>query len=67
MDATLARTQILIIIAAILIHLVVLTWDMWAIFSGHEQHTISSVIRQWSKAYPFLPLMVGVLVGHLFF
>lgn len=29
--------------------------------------TVSAVILEWSKAYPILPFVFGVLCGHLFF
>lgn len=28
--------------------------------------TVSSVIHRWSTAFPVMPLLVGLLLGHLF-
>jgi len=35
------------------------------LFWGHE-YTVSYVLQSWSKHYPVLPLVIGILMGHLF-
>lgn len=39
-------------------------WDMYAHASGQE--TVSAVISDWSKSFPELPFIAGLLGGHLF-
>lgn len=44
----------------------IIAWDLmlgWGILEGR---TITSVIREWSKSFPLLPFLAGVLSGHLF-
>lgn len=41
-------------------------WDITAYATGQESSTVSSVFRAWSHAFPQLPLLVGLLLGHLF-
>jgi hypothetical protein len=37
------------------------------VLTSCNQPTVSMHIRDWSRAYPALPLLVGVVMGHLFF
>lgn len=52
-----------IIIIAAVVGLV--AWDIVAYFKGGGDATISELIWVWSKDYPFIPFLGGVLVGHL--
>lgn len=36
------------------------------VFGGNEA-TISACLWEWSKAWPVIPLVIGVLCGHIFF
>jgi len=38
--------------------------DIVAVYYGNP--TVSTVIQSWSRAFPILPLIVGILLGHLF-
>lgn len=40
-------------------------WDGWQLVLGNPGYTVSSVLRDWSTAYPILPFAIGLLVGHL--
>ena len=41
-------------------------YDVIAYVVGGLKATISAVIWDWSKRYPFVPFVVGILMGHLF-
>jgi hypothetical protein len=41
-------------------------WDVLVTYGGHPQDTVSNVIQQWSVMYPVLPLLIGLLIGHIF-
>jgi hypothetical protein len=47
--------------------LVILVYDAVANTSGGTLPTVSERIFAWSQRYPMLPLLVGVVIGHLFF
>jgi hypothetical protein len=41
-------------------------WDLAVLAAGHSADQISRIILSWSRALPILPLLVGILLGHLF-
>lgn len=41
-------------------------WDIYAAYRGQGVEPVSVVIQDWSRRWPILPLLVGVLLGHLF-
>ncbi len=55
-------------LAAALLLVVVLAglWDIWVISMGRQADTVSAVLHQWSLQFPILPLIVGLLLGHIF-
>lgn len=55
-------TKILICV----ITLGVIGYDLFAYFKAGNWGTVSSVIWVWSKEYPIIPFLTGVLMGHLF-
>src|SRR5689334_3437157 len=42
-------------------------FDFVALQSGGKLITISQVIQAWSAQYPLIPLLTGIVLGHLFF
>jgi hypothetical protein len=44
----------------------VLVYDMWVATNGTPGDTISEVVLGASVRYPALPLLVGFVLGHLF-
>ena len=52
---------ILIVIALLLI------LEGWAIMNKTPSDTISETVWRASFKYPFIPFLVGFLMGHLFF
>lgn len=42
-------------------------YDSYCLFADTPGITVSAVLREWSEAFPILPLLLGVVVGHLFF
>lgn len=41
-------------------------WDIYALFWLGPGSTVSAVIMMWSTRFPVIPLLVGILIGHLF-
>lgn len=41
-------------------------WDIWVTSRGQEHDSISSVLLEWSRHFPILPFIIGVVVGHCF-
>lgn len=41
-------------------------WDVFAVRRGGVEATISRVLYDAATTYPILPLLVGILLGHLF-
>lgn len=41
-------------------------WDITAYAVGPPMKTVSSVFQGWAHEFPPLPLLVGILLGHLF-
>lgn len=44
-----------------------LGYDLFAVYSFGYEGTISLVVFTMAKAYPIIPFLAGVVVGHLFF
>lgn len=54
---------------AVLLHIIVvviMVWDMVALAMHRPDHTISSIVRDWSYSAPILPFAIGMVIGHLF-
>lgn len=41
-------------------------WDIVAVACLKPESTISAILQSWSRIYPILPFLIGVLIGHLF-
>lgn len=44
-----------------------IAWDLVAYLSGGNESTISRVVTEASRDWPIIPLLVGIVLGHLFF
>lgn len=42
-------------------------YDVYAVFFLPEERTVSHYLRLWSERVPVLPLVVGIVIGHIFF
>jgi hypothetical protein len=60
------RVRIVLIVLMMLAALACGLWDVVCNARGHPEHQISAVALEWARAFPILPLMLGVLLGHLF-
>lgn len=52
-------------IAALTIAIVAI-WDGYAQATGQEHMTITEIIYLWSRKWPLLPFVAGMVAGHLF-
>jgi len=54
--------------AAVLLSIIAVVgvYDFWAGFSNRSVATISEVVYRWSQLWPIIPLLVGLVLGHLF-
>lgn len=42
-------------------------WDVYVVMKpASDDATISAVVVDWSRAYPLIPLGIGVVCGHWF-
>lgn len=55
-------TQIVIALTVLL----PLIYDVYAVLKGGLHNTISWQVVQLSKIYPFIPFVIGILMGHFF-
>ena len=46
--------------------LIIAIFDIWVIFAKGKRESISAWIIRESKNYPLLVLLLGVVLGHLF-
>jgi hypothetical protein len=42
-------------------------WDVYALYALTAADTVSAAVRQWAEELPVVPLLVGIILGHLFF
>lgn len=57
------------VVLAVAIHVVVFAATMWDFYLSYvygPRATVSAVITSWSREWPIVPLLVGILIGHLF-
>lgn len=67
MDNGSARfVQVAIAATVVSVHVLVMAWDVYCSFWLSGSNTVSAVIREWSQRWPVLPLLVGLVLGHLF-
>lgn len=45
----------------------IILYELWAVGWRDQSWTITAVLREWSEDTPMLPIIVGILIGHLFF
>jgi hypothetical protein len=56
-------------VLAIALHVLVgliVAWDLYASFGGYPQYTVSAILTGWAEGRPILPLVLGIVLGHLF-
>lgn len=54
-------------LALVLTLVALLAYDLFAVYAFGYDGTISLVIFTMAKAFPIIPFLAGVVVGHLFF
>lgn len=57
--------RITLVLAFLLIHLMIGSWDLWCVAQGRVSDTVSRVIWEACTSFPILPFMLGIIVGHL--
>jgi hypothetical protein len=58
--------EVIIGISLLVITFFVAAYDIYALIKWGTQSTVSVVMYSWAKSYPILPLMIGLLMGHVF-
>jgi len=58
--------QFILALAFVLILAVVGVWDAYAAFSGQQWASVSVTIRDWISRWPIGLLLLGLILGHLF-
>ena len=41
-------------------------WDIIAVGIGRPADTVSVVVQGWAMSFPILPLVIGLILGHVF-
>ena len=41
-------------------------WDIWVAFGTVEGRSVSEILYTWGQRFPPLVLLIGLLLGHLF-
>lgn len=57
--------RVLLMTAFLLAALVIAVWDICVIAQGRPNDTISVLFNEWAHRHPILPLMLGILIGHV--
>ncbi len=55
-------TKVLIL----LIVLLVVLWDAYVIFIGHQEATFSVILYESARRWPIISFVLGLVCGHLF-
>lgn len=50
----------------VVVVVVVLIYDAAALMLWGVESTVSRVVTRWSKQFPIIPFLVGVVAGHWF-
>lgn len=58
--------RIILALMFILVNLAVAIWDLYVQAIGKPTDTVSYVFQQWGRDWPVLPLLIGVVIGHVF-
>lgn len=61
-----SATRIFLVLVFLTVHLCIIIWDVWVSAVGKEGETISFVMLEWSRLFPGLVLVIGFVLGHLF-
>ncbi len=46
--------------------IILITYDVFTLFTKGRVKTISFTVYAWAKLYPIVPFTLGVIAGHLF-
>lgn len=46
--------------------MIVWIWDWYVIVKGQPRETVSATVLEWSQQWPILPLLCGIIIGHIF-
>lgn len=41
-------------------------YDVWAVYVSGVNDTVSAVLGRWGAQFPVLPLLIGMVLGHVF-
>lgn len=56
----------IVVAICILIFLAILIWDWWLYHDDVERNSISQIVIDASHRHPFVPAILGFLIGLLF-
>jgi len=54
-------------IAMLIVMALIGIYDLYALWYMPPDQTVSYHLRTWSVAFPGLPLLIGFVLGHLFY
>lgn len=63
MKANLKKTTFLVLMSSLIL---LILWDLYAVYVGGDEATISNLILVGTYRYPFVSFLAGFICGHLF-
>lgn len=50
----------------VIVLVVIFGVDLWLLVKRGYKHTVSAVMLRLSQRFPIIPLLIGIVIGHLF-
>lgn len=66
MEEPVRTTSFWIAVAFAVVMFLIGIWDSYFIGKGQYQATVSAVLRSWSYQSTIFPIIVGMIIGHVF-
>jgi len=60
-------TALCLAIALLAVALAIAAFDIAVQFGAYSGRTVSDYIYSWSRSFPLLPFIMGMVAGHLWF
>ena len=59
-------TAIVLSVSLLVMHTLVAAYDIYAAYFLPTGSTVSAVLQEWAIKFPAMPLVIGFVLGHLF-
>jgi len=58
--------QFIFALVLVVLFLLIAVWDTFCTFIGSPNQTVSALFNSWAHEFPPFTLLIGFLLGHLF-